>query len=56
VLEKAMAKVMGNYNHLNSGHHPINGLRMLTGAPVFNINFGDNADPASLTVPRERLD
>jgi hypothetical protein len=44
ILEKAMAKVMGSYDQLmDIDNHPINGLKMLTGVPVFNINFGNDA-------------
>lgn len=34
ILEKAYAKLMGNYLHLEN-QHPANALSALTGAPVF---------------------
>lgn len=44
LLEKAYAKLMGNYLHLEN-QNPANALRALTGAPVFQytVTDGQNA-------------
>ena len=41
ILEKAMAKVKGNYENLDGGL-PANMLRFLTGAPVFTYKMRDD--------------
>lgn len=43
IIEKAIAKAMGSYTHLED-KHPVNGLRMISGVPVFNVNFGNDCD------------
>ena len=40
ILEKAIAKIKGNYDNLNNGHSE-NMLRMLTGAPVMTYDLRD---------------
>lgn len=35
---------MGSYTHLHN-RSPMNGLRMMTGVPVFNVNFGNDCVP-----------
>jgi hypothetical protein len=39
ILYKAMAKVYGSYNNFSTQADTINPLKMLTGAPVFNLNL-----------------
>jgi hypothetical protein len=44
ILEKAVAKIKGNYDNLNNGRAE-NMLRMLTGAPVMSYDvYGANVD------------
>ena len=52
IIEKAIAKVMGNYSHLDN-RNPINGLRMITGVPVFNVNFGNDCVPVGICTDSE---
>ena len=47
ILYKAMAKAYGSYNNFSMQADSINPLKMLTGAPVFNINLDQNADVAA---------
>ena len=39
ILYKAMAKVYGSYSNFSAQDDTVNALKMLTGAPVFNLNL-----------------
>jgi calpain-15 len=47
VVEKAFAKVLGNYLKINLGHIS-NGFRILTGNPVFTYDLKSNKNPGSI--------
>lgn len=49
VLEKAWAKVKGNYL-ISEGGLIVNGLRALTGVPVFSYNLGSFTTVSDLSV------
>jgi len=44
ILEKALAKVKGNYQMTNKGDMIGNGLSLVTGVPVFTTNTGPATD------------
>ena len=49
ILEKAWAKLKGNYINMNDGYVP-NGMRVLTGAPVFSYAMRDLSTPDAGTT------